>query len=88
MNDKILDNLDNIERHPTFYTRLQIPIIIDGNTEEIWCYLMKNFRKDFLQLPVHKKYDSRDFPPFMDGAKKQPTEEERRKFMAYIKESL
>lgn len=86
VNEVMLDRLDRIERHPVFYTRLEIPVCINGNTERLaWCYFMQNSRNDFLQLPAVRKYDSKDYPPFLAGSKKPPTEEEMRKFMSYVK---
>lgn len=86
VNDVMLERLDRIERHPVFYTRREIPVCINGNTEQLaWCYLMHNFRKDFLQLPAVQKYDSKDYPAFLAGSQRPPTEEEMQKFISYVK---
>lgn len=86
VDDVMLERLDRIERHPVFYTRREIPVRINGNTEQLaWCYLMHNFRKDFLQLPAVRKYDSKDYPAFLAGSQRPPTEEEMQKFISYVK---
>nr|XP_022295620.1 putative gamma-glutamylcyclotransferase CG2811 isoform X1 [Crassostrea virginica] len=85
VSEKMLKNLDELERHPTFYTRQEIPVRLNGRTQVTWCYLLQNFREDFLQRPALRTYDSKDYPEFLGGSHKPPTEEERQKFIAYAK---
>ena len=85
VSEKLLKNLDELERHPTFYTRQEIPVQLNGRTQVMWCYLLQNFRQDFLQRPALRTYDSKDYPEFLGGSHKPPTEEERQKFIAYAK---
>nr|XP_022295685.1 putative gamma-glutamylcyclotransferase CG2811 [Crassostrea virginica] len=85
VSEKMLKNLDELERHPTFYTRQEIPVQLNGRTQVTWCYLLQNFREDFLQRPALRTYDSKDYPEFLGGSHKPPTEEERQKFIAYAK---
>ncbi|OWF35320.1 putative gamma-glutamylcyclotransferase CG2811 [Mizuhopecten yessoensis] len=59
VDDRMLEVLDELERHPTFYRREMIPVTSeDGSTVDCGCYLLFNFREDLLKLPFYDTYDS------------------------------
>lgn len=88
VNDKMMEILDDLEAHPTFYTRSQIPIIFQDKSEKMWCYLMKNFRQDVLQLPMYSKYDFKARGTYVGRADRPPGKEEAMAYRAEIKENV
>ncbi|XP_048745326.1 putative gamma-glutamylcyclotransferase CG2811 isoform X2 [Ostrea edulis] len=88
VNEKMLSLLDGFERHPQFYTRCEVPILIKDKTEKMWCYLMQNFREHLLQLPTTPNYDSALHAPYLGGKERPDREEDRRAFMLEIKENI
>lgn len=59
VDERMLEVLDDLERHPVFYRREVIPITAeDGSTVQCGCYLLCDFRKELLELPFYELYDS------------------------------
>lgn len=87
VNDRMMEILDDLEAHPTFYTRTQIPIIFQEKSEKMWCYLMQNFRQDVLQLPMNSRYDVKAHGTYVGRANRPPGKEEAMAYRAEIKEN-
>ncbi|XP_077994014.1 gamma-glutamylaminecyclotransferase C-like [Glandiceps talaboti] len=64
LDDKKFESFDELERHPTWYCRehIQVELIGAGDgadkREDAWCYLLKDFNEEFLNLPMISDYDS------------------------------
>lgn len=87
VNDRMMEILDDLEAHPSFYTRTQIPIIFQEKSEKMWCYLMQNFRQDVLQLPMNSRYDVKAHGTYVGRANRPPGKEEAMAYRAEIKEN-
>ena len=88
VNDKMMTVLDDLETHPSFYTRHQIPVKFNDKSEKMWCYLMQNFRQDLLQLPTNRKYDQKEHAPYVGRANRPPGKEEAQAYRAEVKETV
>ncbi|XP_060077242.1 gamma-glutamylaminecyclotransferase C-like [Ylistrum balloti] len=59
VDERMLEALDGLERHPVFYRREMIPVTCeDGCVVECGCYLLFDFRKELLELQFYDSYDS------------------------------
>ncbi|KAF2900385.1 hypothetical protein ILUMI_05808 [Ignelater luminosus] len=61
INEKVLNNLDSLEKHPSFYVRELYDVKrIDANAQNIkaWIYVMKNFKPELLHKPFFDDYSS------------------------------
>lgn len=84
--DAILKKLDELEAHPDFYTRCQVPIVTNAKLETMWCYLLQDFKPHLLELSTHTKYDSDVHGTLHESGVKRPLDEEtRKKFIEEIK---
>ncbi|XP_063977204.1 putative gamma-glutamylcyclotransferase CG2811 isoform X2 [Diachasmimorpha longicaudata] len=69
VDSKMMDKLDELEEHPSFYVRTEEDIIMardkkDVNIEQIgcvtkaWTYFLPKFKSNLLQLPMYSSYAS------------------------------
>ncbi|XP_076309943.1 gamma-glutamylaminecyclotransferase-like [Tachypleus tridentatus] len=72
VNDRMLQNLDKLENHPTYYERMQEDVCIiqscegsatTGDCKEnclrVWMYFLKNYKPELLNLPYLEEYSSK-----------------------------
>ena len=54
----IMDSLDHLEGHPTWYQRVAVQARLDGSTEEImvWMYMFDDAMRDEYQADDHANY--------------------------------
>lgn len=60
VDESMLQHLDILEEHPTFYTRElgQIELCTDGVGLESWIYLLKKFKPEMLEMEYFAHYSS------------------------------
>ncbi|XP_015121544.1 putative gamma-glutamylcyclotransferase CG2811 [Diachasma alloeum] len=69
VDSKMMDKLDELEKHPSFYVRTEEDIIMardkkDVNIEKIgcvtkaWTYFLPKFKSNLLELPMYSSYTS------------------------------
>lgn len=60
VDESMLQHLDILEEHPTFYTREieEIELYTDNTISECWIYLLKKFRLEMLQQQHFADYSS------------------------------
>ncbi|XP_054164808.1 gamma-glutamylaminecyclotransferase C-like [Oppia nitens] len=59
VDDKMRDFLDKFECHPTYYKRLETPVILeDGSQMSPWIYFLLDFKPEMLNLITYGNYDS------------------------------
>ncbi|XP_013775292.1 gamma-glutamylaminecyclotransferase-like isoform X2 [Limulus polyphemus] len=70
VNDRMLEKLDELENHPTYYERKQEDVCIIQSTSfegtatagdclRVWMYFLKNYKPELLNLPYHEDYSSK-----------------------------
>lgn len=58
VDEKMLKNLDELEDHPTFYTRFKQPIKMGDKCEKMWIYFLQNFKADLLTKDMYESYSN------------------------------
>jgi len=60
IDESMLQHLDILEEHPTFYTREieEIELCTDNVREECWIYLLKKFKPEMLEQQQFADYSS------------------------------
>ena len=55
----MLSKMDELECHPTYYTRLETPVILEDSTQSNpWIYFLPNFKPELLELETIDDYSS------------------------------
>lgn len=52
-----LERCDRLEGHPTFYTRKEIPIIVNNAEVLAWCYICNKFNRNSASLLTTGSYE-------------------------------
>ncbi|XP_033725864.1 putative gamma-glutamylcyclotransferase CG2811 [Pecten maximus] len=90
VDERMLEALDALERHPVFYRREMIPVTSeDGSTVDCGCYILFDFREELLELPFYESYDSKGSHnlEYIQHNKRETTsdKDENQKFISSVK---
>jgi gamma-glutamylaminecyclotransferase len=70
VSNPVLDKLDKLEGHPTWYKRKQIPVVVKGKTLTCWIYF--NICEAVGSQPMHTTYTQSVRPQYFDWSYVKP----------------
>lgn len=77
----VLDRLDKLEGHPTWYKRKQIPVVVNGKTLTCWLYF--NICENVDNRPMHTTYTQSVRPQYFDWSYVKPEPKQTHKVEVY-----